>query len=210
MAETLYGVIGPVSQADGTYARMRQDKNGAVVVTDAHGRHYEAASRGKLFAAVYSAGQAPGATITTTAPAVLYNPAGSGILVAIKRVRVAYVSGTLGSGTMFACVNGTTNQTAPSGGNAVTGINLCAGNAAAATAVYRSGATVVAPSAVFPIGSLTPVLATTANNPWLIDADLDGEIVLAAGTTFQVQSIAGAGTSPIVAIGISWEEIAVP
>lgn len=211
MADTLNLRVGPLSQSDGSLQdRTRASKSGATVVSQAHGKYFEAAGRGTVFGACHAAGAAPGTTISTTAHLALYNPQNSGYLIVVHKVRTAYVSGTIGTGTMFHCINTSTTQTAPSSGNAPTVVCLSGGSTETAVGVVRAGATVVAPTVIAPYCTLAPILATSVVHPTLVWEDIDGEIVLQPGTSYQLQSIAAAGTSPLLASGVTWEEIPIP
>ena len=184
--------VGPTSQADGSYTQNRSGKTGEQIVTNAHGKYYEASHRGVLFGACeQGTGVAPGTALGTTAALVLYNPQGSGKRLAIKKVAVGYISGTLGAGTLYHCINNSATQTAPSSGTA------------------RVGATVVQPVAYRPFATLSAELASTANQIANLYEDLDGEIVLEPGTSYQLQAVAAAGSTPKITAGISWEEISI-
>jgi hypothetical protein len=186
----------------------REGKTLEQIVGMAHGKYYEPASRGFLWGACeQGTGVAPGTALGTTAMGVLYNPANSGFRLAIKKVNVGYISGTLGAGTLYHCVLNTLTQAAPSGGTVLT--NLCAdvGGGFTSVAVARAGATVVQPVAYRPFVTLNAMLATTATNPVDLWEDLDGEIVLEPGTSYQLQAVAAAGTSPKLTFGFSWEEV---
>src|SRR5437867_6626845 len=64
--------VGPTSQADGSYTQNRSGKTGEQVLTQAHGKYYEASHRGVLFAACeQGSGVAPGTALGTTAALVL-------------------------------------------------------------------------------------------------------------------------------------------
>lgn len=207
-ADTVQSIVGPQSKADGSYQSIRSDKNANTVVVLARGKYYEGASRGVMFAACeQGTGVAPGTALGTTAAFVLYNPAGSGKRLAIQKVNLGYISGTLGAGTVYHCVNTSTTQTAPSSGTALTAVCCDIGNAATPVGLARVGATVVQPVAFRPYVSLNAELATTATNPVDLWEDIDGEIVLEPGTSYQIQSVAAAGSSPKVTIGCTWEEI---
>ena len=209
--DTISWRVGPVSSADGSYNPARADKEGAQVVSQAHGRYFEGSRRGNSFGAgTTGSGVAPGTAIGTTAAGCLYNPVGSGYVLSIQKVSVGYISGTLGAGTLFHCANPTTTQTAPSSGTANTIVCLDVGNSTTAVGVFRSGATTVAPTILRPLCSLTALLATTAVGLYQILEDVAGEIVIEPGCSYQIQAVAAAGTSPLIAIGVSWEEIAIP
>ena len=49
LEESLEGKVGPVVGADGTENNLRQSKRLATVVTRAHGKYYEAVSRGNVY-----------------------------------------------------------------------------------------------------------------------------------------------------------------
>jgi hypothetical protein len=191
----------------GSGINAREDQTLAQCVAMAHGKYVEASVRGMLFTACeQGTGIAPGTALGTTAFFVLYNPANSGKRLAIAKVNVGYISGTLGAGTLYHCVLSTTTQTAPSGGTLLTSQCADVGNPATAVGVARVNATVVQPLAYRPFVTLNAMLATTATNPIDLWEDLDGEIVLEPGTTYQLQAIAAAGTSPKLTVGVTWEE----
>src|SRR5947209_5741560 len=104
--------VGPITGADGTIpSTVRSAKSGEAVITQAHGKYYEASSRGKMFAACTpAAGATPGTAVGTTAAFSLFNPANSGYRVAIKKVNIGYLSGTLGAGTVFHCGDNANSQ----------------------------------------------------------------------------------------------------
>src|SRR5260370_7854385 len=96
--------VGPTSQADGSYTQNRSGKTGEQIVTNAHGKYYEASHRGVLFGACeQGTGVAPGTALGTTAALVLYNPQGSGNRLPIKKVAVWYISATPAPPTLSPC-----------------------------------------------------------------------------------------------------------
>jgi hypothetical protein len=202
--------VGPQSAADGSYTQNRSGKTGDQVVSQAHGKYYEASHRGVLFAACeQGSGVAPGTALGTTAALVLYNPQGSGKRLSIKKIAVGYISGTLGAGTLYHCINNSATQTAPSSGTALTPVASDVGNTATPVGVAKAGATVVQPVAYRPFVTLSAELASTASPMQDLYEDLDGEIVLEPGTSYQLQSVAAAGSTPKITAGITWEEISV-
>lgn len=181
------------------------------IVSLAHGKYFEPSVRGFLFAACeQGSGVAPGTALGTTAFFVLYNPANSGFRLSVKKANVGYISGTLGAGTLYHCVLNTLTQTAPSGGTLLTTQCADVGGGFTGVGVARVGATVVQPLAYRPFVTLNAMLASTATNPIDLWEDLDGEIVLEPGTTYQMQAIAAAGSTPKLTVGVSWEEIPIP
>ena len=200
--------VGPYYGGVGTnnVVGVAIDKTGAQRVSQSHGKYYVSNEDQKMYAACHNAGDAPGTTISTTAAMCIYNPQGSGVNIEICKVTVAYVSGTLGTGTLFHAVNMTNTQTAPSGTAATGGVvNLSGGGAGQGQ--YFSTATVVAPKVTRPFIGLAPVLASTAVPFPVYTEDMDGEILLPPGTSYQLQSIAAAGTSPLLAFSCTWREL---
>jgi len=201
--------VGPTAGGDGTYSlsTARIDKTGAMVVQESGGAYGEASLRGLTFvAAEQGTGVAPGTALGTTACYVLYNPAGNTFRYRIQKVRVGYISGTLGAGTLYHCALKTSTQTAPSGGTALTTLCLDVGNGSVGTGLARVGATVVQPVAIGPLCSFQASLATTAADPWQIVEDVRAEIVIEPGCTYQLQGVTAAGTSPLVSPSVTWTE----
>ncbi len=203
--------VGPVLGADGTTpATGRQSKTGEAAVAQAHGKYYEASSRGVLFAACdQGAGVAVTTAISTTSILSLYNPVGSGKRLSIKRRYAVYFSGTIGTGVLYDCVNNNPTQAAPSSGTVLSSTNLDVGNQSgvAAVGVVRVASTVVAPVAVIPAAYLAPELATSVTAPQQNYEDLDGCITIEPGCSYQMQAVAAAGSSPKLSPAIIWEEI---
>lgn len=187
----------------------REGKTLEQIVGQAHGKYFEAGSRGMLWGACdQGAGVAPGTALGTTAMFVLYNPVNSGRRLAVKKVSVGYFSGTLGAGTLYHCVLNTPTQTAPSGGTALSAqCSDVGGGGQGSVGLARTGATVVQPLAYRPMCSLTAELASTANQIQAVTEDLDGEIVLEPGTTYQLQAVAAGGSTPKLTVGVTWEEV---
>lgn len=173
-----------------------------------HGRYYDAARDGRLFhAQTAAAGVAPGTAIGTTAPFALHNPLGSGVYVAINIVSMGYVSGTLGAGTIHHCVNLDPQAAAPTGTTIVERPGLVTG--AGSQAIALTTATLAAaPTPWRQFISLAPELATSVLAPYIAYEDVGGAIILPPGCTYSPQGTLGAGTSPLVVFGVTWEEIA--
>jgi hypothetical protein len=186
---------------------QRLSKSGALSISQAAPKYQEQSSLGVMFSACHNAGDAPGTTISTSAHTCLYNPPGSTVRVILARVYLGYVSGTIGTGTMFHCANPTINQTAPSG-TAPTGgvVNLSIGNTAAAQAVPSWTSTVVAPKVLTPLTTLSPDLASTVLALTIWADEIDGWITLLPGTSYQIQSIAAGGSTPLISSGLVWIE----
>lgn len=204
------GRVGPQTAGDGAYNALRLDKTGALVVTNAHGRLHEVASRGKLFfVSTPVAGVAPGTVLSTTPPMSIWNPVLSGIIVSIKQVYVGYVSGTLGAGMIVHAVN-LSQLTLPSGGTEL--IPQCAilngtrGSARVLTGSTLSGTPVI----VRPSMSLGAALASSVSFQFLSVDPVEGSIIIPPGCAYAYQAVAAAGTTPLLAFGIVYEEVTLP
>lgn len=210
-------IVGEVLGGDGTTPGSgRQGKTGESIVGLAHGKYYEAASRGRLAFASDAAGVATVTSISTTAIISLYNPINSGRRLSLCKVSFAYFSGTLGAGPIYHCVTpqvSGTAQTAPTGGTSITS-RWSAQNimtqAAAPVGTVMTGGTVVAPIIYRPFCSVDAELASSVVGAKAIVEDMDGEIVLDPGASYQVQSVCAAGSTPKVTIGLLWEELPWP
>lgn len=203
--------IGPILLADGnTPPSGRQGKTGEATVAQAHGKYYEAASRGVLFAAAdQGVGVTVQVTITTTAMYSLHNPLGSQKRLALSKMCIAYFSGTLGAGAFYHGYN-PVGTTLPSSGTSLTARNMDIGNqpATVAVGVALSGSTVVAGTVLYPFASSLPILASTAVAPFAIIEDVDGAIVLEPGAVYQLLGVfGGTGSTPKVSVGCIWEEV---
>lgn len=208
--QTVQGLVGPQSKADGTFAPARLDKTAALVVQNAHGKYHEAAARGKLFiASIGVAGVAPGTALSTSPALTLWNPSNSGILVSIKQVFVGYVSGTLGAGMLVHAQNAS-QVAAPTGGTELTVLAAIL-NSTKGSARAFTGSTISATSTLVRASmAMGAALATTATFPSITMDEVDGAIVVPAGVAWCYQGVAAAGTSPLLTFSVVYEEIAVP
>lgn len=201
-------VVGPQLATTGTSPSPRQTYTGGTVVSQEGGKLAELSLRGQLFSACdQGSGVAPGTSLSTTAMLSLYNPAGSGRRLVLKRAAVVYTSGTLGTGILFHCQNYATGQTAPSSGTALTCNQLGAGGLGGTVAQAKTGSTVVAPVAIYPMAYLAPELATSVTAPQLIDQDIDGAFVVEGGMSYQMQAVAAGGSTPKLSPGIIWADV---
>lgn len=208
-----WGLVGPQPGADGTTpASGRQGKTGEAIVASAHGKYYEAASRGVLFAACdQGVGITVQVTITTTATLTLHNPLGSQKRLSIKKLSIAYFNGTLGAGAWYHGFN-LPNTALPTGGTTLTSrcTDIGSQSGVVAVGVALSGATVVAGTALYPFASSLPILASSVAAPFLVNEDVNGAIVLEPGGIYQLLGVfGGTGSAPKVAAGILWEEIGI-
>jgi hypothetical protein len=138
----------------------------------------------------------------------LWNPSGSGRRLKVMRASLGYISGTLGAGTIFYCINNSPTTTLPTGGTAVTPVNCDIGAANNSVAKVGYGQTLPAtPTAVRPFASIDAEAAASTPGPRIISEDVDGEFVVEPGCGLSLEAAAAAGTSPVMSAGLTWEEV---
>lgn len=209
MDEFVFGKVGPAAAADGADMRLRQDKLAGLLTSNLMGFYAEAAQRGtKMLASNAVAGVDHGASLTTTPPMFLWNPINSGRMLAIMRVGMFYVSGTLGAGFVAGAVL-KAQPSAPTTGTELTPVCANTSMPAGMGRVFTGSTITAAATLVRGLFNVGPVLATSAvAPPTATECNLDGSIILAPGTGFAVQGICGAaGTTPRVVFSIEWDEL---
>lgn len=176
-------------------------------VVQKHGRYHDGAIDGRIFhASTAATGVAPGTAIGTTGAFTLHNPLGSAVNIAILVASMGYISGTLGAGVVWHLVNLDPSAAAPTGTAITERPGKVTGGAGLGIALTTS-TLAVAPAIIRPFCSLGASLASTAVQPWMATEDVGGAIVLPPGCSYTLHATAAAGTSPLVAFGVTWEEI---
>ena len=205
----LYGWVGSRGfTGDGNSGEVRLSNELELLVAHGRGKYAQAVKSGTVYiASIGVAGVAPGTALSTTPPISIHNPDDSGVLLSILRVAIGYVSGTLGAGLLAYAQ--ATDAAAPTGGTALTPVNAKLGNTSVGHANCGTGHTVDAtPTIIRASGiSLGASLASTAELPVMVRDDLDGEIMVMEGKTFVVQGVAAAGSSPLIIISVTYQEI---
>ena len=208
MALTVVGTRNEQNLAAGASSTaLRQGQRGQLIAGIVGGKYGEDTLSDQLFHGMTAVtGVAPGTAVGTTAAFALANASGSTKNLVILSARLGYVSGTLGAGVITWC------RTA-AGGAAVTGTAITAhngrtGQGNAAVGLPFTTATLPATPTVFRVfGSLLPILATTANNPWILEDLVDGAIVVTPGAAVSLQFTGGAGATPLVVYSCNWLEV---
>lgn len=199
------GRRGYNSGASGVTDPLRLNKWGSVV-TDQGGKYSDGAIRGETFhAQTVAAGVAPGTALGTTAAFALWNPPASGKNLVILKAFLSYVSGTIGVGTLFYTAAPQAGL-APSG-TAITIVPALILGSATPVALAKTTATVVTPTQIKAAFNLFPFLASTVLGAQPFVDVVDGDIVVGEGGCLALHAIAGAGTSPLVQIGVTWQEV---
>lgn len=201
---TVKGYVGTSTNSDGTPATMRLDREGGVVTSVGLAEY---GRRGLLFSGMTAVtGVAPGTAIGTTPAIAIGNPTGSGKTILLMVVTMGYVSGTFGAGIISYCANKPSALQTLTAGTAITPYNS-KGNSSIANIV--TGGTLSAnPTVVRPFASLGASLASTAVQPWQIRDDVLGEIAIEPGGIISLQATAAGGSTPLVAFGLTWAEVA--
>lgn len=201
---TLRGLVGKRDYASDQEVNFRASRHGEML-TQLHGKYYQAAKDGVLWHAVTTAaGVAPGTDSEATAQAVsLYNPPGSGMDLVVQCGRIAYVSGTLGAGEFHWTKNTDSAAAAPTGTAMVISAGYLGGGAGPAVAL-QAATVPAAPTLVRVFCSLDALVATSVVGLGGFVDEVAGAIVVPPGMSVNLAADAAAGTTPLVAISIMW------
>lgn len=214
------GQVGPVVRGDGAYGELRMDKTAAIVVTDAHARYAEAASRGTLFSlnlaattTGVAAGNIAGAAAAAVTQFALLNPLTSGKNLVLVRFGMGVISGTPGAGPIFhGYIPNISTITAASPGGTVRN-NLVGGGSASIATPWALAAGSAMTGGQAPVThsvadfSSTGTAQASVGELKAIEL-IDGAIVVPPGSGW-LPLWGAAGTSLLNAYSITWEEVAV-
>lgn len=197
--------VGPQNAGDAARVTARGGRTGETIVGQAHGRFYEAVSRGKVFigANVAATPVTTQAGLSATTPALtLYNPVGSGYNLVLQTVCIdVTTSPAAASGFMLAF--NAANAAAPSSVTAGTLQNALLGSSATGVGLcYRIATLAAAPIAIRYLGGTTG--AAAIGGVQLIDR-VEGEIIIAPGVALSVQATSAAA----ILANFVWEECAI-
>lgn len=209
------GIVGPQHVSDGSPGDFRQGRDSELVTSDAHGRYYESTLRGGIWnLATAVAGVTVAAANVFSAAAGqplvgIYNPVGSGKNCVVLRGRTHWLSGTPGvSGAVWGFVPANAGVTAQGGAGAINGGTLQVGGSIAKT--FVNAALTGAPAGQllrYLGGPFAGAIAATSVG-MITDEETAGDIIVPPGAALGI-FVGAAGTSPIVAASMSWEEVAV-
>ena len=209
MPMLVQGVVGPQLVPDGgAPTNLRQGRLGDLIVSELNGRFYEQTVRGRtFFAMTATAGVSIASlTITTAAPFTLLNPFGSGINLSVLHAGMQYVSGTIGTGTLYLAAN-TNPSAAIVTGTAITATNGLLGGPVGIGRAFTTSTLPASPTIIRPYLTAVPALATTVTLFTYEMTPIDGEIVIAPGCALSFAGVTAAGTSPLVQFGMAWNEV---
>ncbi len=196
--------VGPISATDGTTNTARSGKTGELIVGDAHGRYYEATSRGTMFSGSVTAKDTTIGLATTYTGLVLSNPIGSNVNLVLNKVGYAFTvafpaASVIGLLTGF---NGTEiTHTTP-----VTPKSQKIGGTAGIGKLDSAATLTGTPLLNTILAAGTTAAITTSPTDCSGIVDLEGSIILTPGSycAFYTSTVAGASGANY---SISWEEI---
>lgn len=192
-------------------------KLGELVVSGLHGKYYEQASSGCLwYVSTVAAGLAVPISSTTAPTVMLWNPSGSSVNAVLARLNLAYVSGTsvatalglafaanVGANTATAAPITAFNQSAV-GTNLFNGL-LGSGHVSKIRSSANGTNTVTAGTWFYTIAGESALIATTAMNPYSVDYDFEGQVIVSPGTAIWL--VGTAATGALLAQTLSWIEV---
>jgi hypothetical protein len=197
--------VGPTFGGSGTASPFRADITGAQVITDAHGRLYEASRAGNLYVA----------HAIVTAPVIFSTAAGTGgpllwngttnklcsiLKIGLGVTVVTTVAAALG-------LTGNTGQTsAPTSTTAIdSSKNLYIGGQASGATVFRVGTPTNAGNFFLPFAQLHTG-ALTVDTSGVLWIDIDGAVTVPPNAWCSVAASATA-TTAVCQISMIWEEL---
>lgn len=212
---TIEGYVGPATSADGPGIPLRQERSGAVVTTELHGKYFETNFRGNLFWATMTAGVIfPAPAAVAANPVTLYNPLGSGrnlSLISFDMI-MTIIPGTPLTGLYGLYVNNSPQAAAVTGTVLAPQSGLIGGTAAAVGKPLTTSTIPAAPTLLLPFGNkvtgevaaVVPITGLPAYH-----LDIDGKIILAPGTSLTPQQTVADTTNATVICAFAWEEVPV-
>lgn len=192
----------------------RVTPDGALVVSEAHGRYAEQNIKGRVFTGCSATG---GIAIIQAANTgghpTLWNPLGSGVNLSVCSLALSYVSGNNAPTALTWHYTKNTGSTVATGAAIATLTQVAAygvvGGAYDPKGIWSptTNTFAAAPTYLRPTGlSLFTGVAATAVAPFALRVPYDGELVIAPGVALSLCSQA-ATTTALFQVAIVWEEI---
>lgn len=198
------GTVGEQKLSTGSQqiAGFRQLPQGDAAVSELHARYFEQGRYGNAFTAANQAAQAVSAALATAYTGLcLYNPVGSGVMLAPTKLKYALSAAPAAAATLgliggFAAAGGVTAQTAKLN-NQSTQI----GNPSVGKAIVLSQATIVTPTWVAHLEDSAPATPFTPAATQIFD--LEGLFQILPGAFLAIGAL-----TAITGLGfIAWEEV---
>ena len=206
------GKVGNPGKVAGIGNSIRQGAFGDTIVSDAHGRYYEAAINGAIFTASNVAAQAVSVALATTYTGLcLSNPVGSGKNLVLLSGQYALTVAPAGiaslhliaGGSAAGVVTHTTPLASPGIQSSLIGTGAGIAGAAASSAKADSAATIVNPYYLASLGSGFTAAALYATTP--AEIDFAGKYIIQPGGW-----IAWGALTAVTGFGsFTWEEVSI-
>lgn len=203
------GRVGPIPAADGAVETVRLGKTLETITGDAHGRYFEAVSRGNVFFVADQTGKTVPAGLSASPTTVtLFNPKNSGINAAILFAAIDFIVAFAAGAAVWLAAN-TDPTAAAASGTAAVPVNALLGSTKTPTVKAFTAATLpAAPVAIAQLGAGLTGAITTAPVSQPFYREFAGGLVLGPGAalSFQASTVGGAAA----AFGEwAWEEVAI-
>lgn len=187
----------------------------ALLSWNQHGKFYDTTRNNRTYVAASLTGGIALIPVNTTGNApTLWNPLGSGKVLSIRKLRLAYVSGTNGPGSLdWSATTGAGADIGPAGAAILTFTkvavrNAYAGAGVASVALWAPAVnTYTAAQTVHRHIGLSMFTATAAatGNPFELGEDYDGDNLILPGTALSLTAVAT--TTALFRVTIIFEEI---
>ena len=202
------GKVGMLSLGAGVESPVRMAKNGSLVVTQGAGGWMEPVINGITMTACSPiAGVAPGTATSTTPPFALWNPPSSGKNLSIVKVALGYISGTLGAGSiMMGAIP--MQVTVPTTGTEIIPTSNLIGAARGVARVFQGSTFVAAPTPLKPLFVMGAFVGG-AVQPTPSEIVSDGLFVIPPGNGVALYGVGTAGTTPLVLLSMTWDELTI-
>lgn len=197
---------GLITSAAGSKNLPRSDKEGALVITPAHGKYTEAALQDKLKFS-YCAVRATSVPATSMIGNIVWNPPGSGVVLAMKKwtAQIQVTSATC-TGITLAYGAQAITPTSTTIANSYGCTNLNAGSPGHCVAkAYAIGTLLVVPTVVMNLCHNTAAIATTGMDK--MSGDLDGMFIVHPGYIVCLAALGAAVAASGMTSTLTWEEI---
>jgi len=201
---SMKGKEGEQELGGGVEAVPRLGKTGEFIFSQAHGKYYEAASRGRLFYS-HSVARAMSAPSTSAIGNIVWNPPGSGVNLSfcLASFIIIVVDGDAVNVDVCYSVQATVpgSVTVATSGPCLLGpVGVSSGKAKA----YSIATVTTAPTPILSLGEVGDAVLSVGTT--LNTTDLDGMIVCPPGYLVSLHTVVAAGTAGMTS-DLVWEEV---
>jgi hypothetical protein len=207
MSVTVEIQAGPRLVSDGSENKVRGGRTGEIIVSDAHGRHYEATSRGNVFFVADQTGKTVPAGLSASPTTVtLFNPKLSGVNVALISASIDFIVAFAAGSAVWLGAN-VNPAAADVTGTAAVPVNALVGSGKKSSILAFTAATLpAAPIAICQLGAGLTGAITTAPVSQTFSREFAGSIVVGPGGALSFQASTAGGASG--GFGeFCWEEV---